>query len=133
LLIAMLLALGGAEGARAGGDEPGLAPPAAKRVGPPAVPPVEAAGLRFEVVHWGRERGLPQNGGYVAAVDPQSGAERWLLRVYTIEYDRDLEEDVQDVFIESMRWNPTEKVLEIRDERERTYTVDPATRAVRQR
>lgn len=45
----------------------------AKRVGPPRVPPVVVGDLRFEVVHWGRERGLGQNGGYIAAHDRESG------------------------------------------------------------
>lgn len=108
-------------------DDGGL--PAAKRVGPPDVEPVTIDGVRYEAVHWGRERGLGQNGGYLEAVDAASGASLWLLQVYAIDYDPDLEEDVQDVFIETLKAGPR-GTLKVVDERGRRYAVDPATRTV---
>ncbi len=103
--------------------------PAPKRVGPPEVEPVTIGNVRYEVVHWGRERGLGQNGGYLEAFDAASGASLWLLQVYVIDYDPDLEEDVQDVFIESLKTGPR-GTLKIFDERGRRFVVDPATRTV---
>lgn len=107
-------------------DDMGIAP---KRIGPSEVVPVQDATRRFEVIHWGRERGLGQNGGYIAATD-LDGREPWILKVYDVNYDPSLEEDVQDVFIVSMvRAGPD--ALEIEDERGRRYLVNVATCAVR--
>lgn len=110
-------------------DDNGPGLPAPKRVGPPDVEPVTVGGLRFEALHWGRERGLEQNGGYLEAFDAASGASLWVLRIYAIDYDPTLEEDVQDVFIETLKPGPR-GTLKVVDERGRRYVVDPATRTV---
>jgi hypothetical protein len=105
----------------------------AKRKGPAEVAPVTVGGLRFEAIHWGKERGLGQNGGYVAAIDPASGKELWTLKIYDIVYDAKLEEDVQDVFITGMSKTLFGQKLSVKDENGRGYIVDPATRTVRAR
>jgi hypothetical protein len=110
-------------------DDDGMERPAAKRVGPPEVPAVKQGTTRFEVIHWGKDRGLGQNGGYIAALDDSTGRELWTLKVYDVAYDAELEEDVQDVFIESMAMRAA-GTLEIADEKGRRYLVDPATRRV---
>ncbi len=107
----------------------GLDAPRPKRIAPPTVAPVTLGGLRFEAIHWGFERGLDQNGGYVAACDPTTGEERWFLKVYEVDYDPKLESDVQDLFIE--RLAVAGDLLEVVDEKGRHYTVDPRTRAIR--
>jgi len=112
------------------GDDEEMEMPAAKRVGPEEVPPVTIGKTRYEVVHWGRDRGLGQNGGYIAAVDSESGRELWTLKVYDVTYDPEMEEDVQDVFIESLARRGEDK-LAIVDERGRKYIVDPQRRQVR--
>ena len=111
-------------------DDDGMSGAAPKRVGPPDVEPVVQGTLRFEVVHWGRERGLAQNGGYIAAFDAASDRELWTLKIYDVAYDPDLEEDVQDVFIDSMIARGS-NALEIVDERGQRYLVDTAARKVR--
>ncbi len=100
---------------------------ARKRIAPPQVAPVLLGGLRIEVVHWGKERGLEQNGGYLEAFDRATGAARWLLRVYAIDYDPALEGDVQDLFIEQLKTGPGGTLIVI-DEQGRRFVVDPATR-----
>ncbi len=107
----------------------GMDAPRAKRIAPPAVEPVTLDGLRFEAIHWGFERGLDQNGGYIAAIDTATGNERWILKVYEIDYDPKLESDVQDLFIE--RLAVSGDLVEVTDERGRRFTVDPRTRAIR--
>ncbi|OMH38405.1 hypothetical protein BGP75_08750 [Motiliproteus sp. MSK22-1] len=102
----------------------------AKRVAPPSVDPVTIKGVRFEVIHWGKERGFSQNGGYIAAIDPDSGQELWTLKVYDINYDTEMESDVQDVFIECMSKTFFSGKLKITDEKGRSYIVDPETRIV---
>ena len=109
-------------------DDGGL--PSRKRVPPPVVPPVTVGDIRFEAIHWGRERGLGQNGGYLAALDKRTGAELWTLKVYDVEYDPSLEEDVQDIFIRSLSRTLLGGKLKVTDERGRRYRLDPATKSV---
>jgi hypothetical protein len=134
-LSAAVLLLLGAVACAGGGSAPdpdielGSAP-ARKRAAPAEVAPVTRDAVRYEVVHWGKARGLPQNGGYVAAVDAASGEERWLLRVYATSYDASLEADKQDVFITRLRLRCGGECLEVDDERGRRYRVDLASRSV---
>ena len=113
--------------ALAGGD----LEPAGKRVGPPDVASVTIDNVEFAAIPWGKERGLGQNGGYVAALDAKSGKELWTLKVYDVSYDPKLEEDVQDVFIRSLAKSASGHELVVTDERDRRYIVDPKTRSVR--
>jgi len=101
----------------------------AKRVGPLKVEPVTLGNTRYEVVHWGRKRGLGQNGGYLAAFDAKTGAELGLIKVYEIKYDPKLEADVQDAFISRM--DMLDGAVLITDERGRKFILDPATKSVR--
>lgn len=110
-----------------------MSEPKAKRVPPAKVAPVTIGNLRFEAIHWGKARGLGQNGGYIAAIDPASGKEAWTLKVYDVAYEPELEGDVQDIFIASMSKTLFGGKLNITDERGRAYVVDPATRTVRAR
>jgi len=100
----------------------------AKREGPDTVNPVTINGIRFEAVHWGKDLGVEQNGGYIAAVDPLSGERLWTLMVYAIDYDADRERDVQDLFITSL--TETDGKLKVVNEDEREFIVDPQTRKV---
>lgn len=111
----------------------GLGMPQGKRVGPPDVKPVTIGGVRYEAIHWGRERGLKQNGGYIAAIDAASGKELWILKIYQIDYIPKLETDVQDIFIESMKAGASGQSLEIVDEKGRGYTVNLKNKKVSSR
>lgn len=104
-------------------------PKSSKRVGPSQVATVTIGELVFAPIHWGKRRGLPQNGGYVAAFDLNSGKELWTLKIYDIQYDPEKEQDVQDIFIKIMtRSGPN---LVVTDEEGRKYRVNPTTRSVR--
>jgi hypothetical protein len=105
----------------------------AKREGPPEVAPVTIGNTKFVTIHWGKSRGLGQNGGYIAALDAATETELWILKVYDVKYDAEKEQDVQDVFIESMSKAPSGNMLVIRDENGRIYVVDAITRAVSMR
>jgi len=94
------------------------------------VEPVNVGPLRIEALHWGRERGLSQNGGYLRAIDAGTGDEEWTLRVYDIRYDPHLEEDVQDVFIRSIEPGSDPGSLVVTDERGRRFRVDLPDRQV---
>ena len=77
-------------------SDEGIGMPMGKRVGPEDVPPLTLGKIRYEVIHWGKDRGLGQNGGYIAAIDGDSDAELWTLKIYNIDYDPVMEEDVQE-------------------------------------
>ena len=111
--------------------EGGLGMPMGKRVGPPDVTPLTVGELRIEAIHWGKERGFQQNGGYIAAIDIATGKEVWTLKVYHIEYDEKMESDVQDIFIETLSKGQDSGTIEIVDERGRRYTVDLRSRSVK--
>lgn len=101
-----------------------------ERTAPADVPPVLHKGVRYEVVHWGKARGLGQNGGLVAAVDAASGRELWVVRVYAIDYTVDKEPDRLDVFITSMKLDRDRRALVLTDENGRRFGLDLATRQV---
>lgn len=100
-----------------------------KRVGPPKVPPVQAGKLEIRALHWGRDAGLAQNGGYIEAYAAGASQPSWRLCIYTITYDDEMEEDVQDIFIKTMALTP-EGLLRVTDERARQYLVNLDTRHV---
>lgn len=90
---------------------------------------VALAGVRIEALPWGKMRGLGQNGGYIAAYDLETGDELWLLKVYEVHYDSDMEEDKQDLFIEDLDVTP-EGQLRVTDEAGAFYLVDVPNRTV---
>jgi hypothetical protein len=104
--------------------------PSKKRAGPAAVKPVTRDGIRYEAIVWGKTRGLGQNGGYIAAVEESTGREIWVLRVYEIKYDADMEPDKQDIFITSLLFGSPPDRLLVEDEKGRRYSVDLKTRTV---
>ncbi len=103
--------------------------PAGKRIAPEDVHPITLDGVRYEVLHWGKRRGLDQNGGYIVAID-SNGKELWVSKVYSIDYDSRLENDVQDVFIQSMELSEDKRFLNIVDEDNRLYKFDLITHKV---
>ncbi len=108
------------------------APPqrAGKRAGPAEVAPLTLGRTTYTVMHWGRLRGLAQNGGYIAASDSKSGKQLWILKIYDTQAKAGLEGDVQDVFITSMEKGDGPNLLIIKDEAGRTYSVDVKKRIV---
>jgi len=101
-----------------------------KRSGPDPVDPVRSGGIRYEAMPWGKARGLGQNGGYVAAIDEKTGDELWLLKVYDVTYDGDMEGDKQDVFVTSLEVDRAGRRLTVENEAGDRFTVDLETRKV---
>jgi hypothetical protein len=100
----------------------------AKRSGPKDVPPVTVEGVKYSAPHWGKASGKTQNGGYIQANSVETGKLLWELRVYEIKYDPNLEGDVQDVFITSLKL--VDGNLEVVNERGDAFLVDLAKRKV---
>ena len=101
-----------------------------KRSGPNPVDPVRFGGIRYEAMPWGKARGLDQNGGYVAAIDEKTGNELWLLKVYDVGYDGDMESDKQDVFVTSLEIDREGRRLTVESEAGNRYAVDLESRKV---
>jgi len=89
----------------------------------PSVEPVEAGGIRYEVVRGARARGFAQNGGIVAATDIASGRELWTLEVYKTDYDAAEEADVQERFITAMRLSEDGTRILVDSENRKTYAI----------
>jgi len=89
----------------------------------PVVAPVEADGIRYEVLRGARARGFRQNGGIIAAIDVASGQELWTLLVYETAYDASEEVDVQDRYITGMRLSDEPKRLLVHAEGNRAYKI----------
>src|SRR3954462_11641460 len=96
------------------------APIDAKRSPPKTVEPVTVSGVTYSAPSW------PV--GVVIATDASSSRELWRQRIYAIRHDRTLEQDVQDVFITSLKRRGN--VLLITNERGELFVLDLATRKV---
>ena len=96
----------------------------------PSATPVVHGTVRYEAPQWTRARGLPQNGGYVEAIDVRTGKSLWLVRVFESTTNDRTEQDKQDVFITELRLTPDAKQLIACDERTRCYRIRLNTRSV---
>ena len=101
-----------------------------KRVGPKAIEPVTCGGVRYEALRWGKERDLGQNGGFVVAVDENSGDELWLQKIYEVVYDNEMESDKQDVFITKLELDENGEELLISNERGKQFSMRLSDRRV---
>jgi hypothetical protein len=106
--------------------------PSPKRVGPPDVTPLIIDDIRVEAIHWGKEKGLGQNGGYIVAYNNTTNEELWLLKVYYVKYDDVMEEDVQDVFIESIEATSDINIVKVTNEKSKIYLVDMNAKSVKE-
>ena len=101
-----------------------------KRTAPGQVEPVRLDGVRYERMGSGNVRDLGQNGGYVVAIDDQTGEELWVRKIYDIEYDDEIEEDKQDVFITGLAVDLAKRVLLVSNERGERFVLDIDHRTV---
>jgi hypothetical protein len=96
----------------------------------PHVSPVEAAGVRYQVVPGARNRGFSQNGGIIAAYDSPTGKEIWVLQVYETTYDPKEESDVQDRHITGLQVIEDGQYLRVEAEGGRTFRVRLSDRQI---
>lgn len=98
----------------------------------PEVAPVSRGGVRYEPVTFEKSEGLDQNSGYIAAVDEATGMRKWVLKVYAVSYNNDLEADLQDVFIKRLELSADGSRLYVTNEEERRFEVKLDDRTVRE-
>lgn len=101
-----------------------------KRFAPDPVEPVILGNIRYEALHWGKDRELGQNGGHVVAFDQSTGDELWTARLYEILYDPNMEADKQDIFVTSLVLDSAASRLVAEDERGRRYALNLFSREV---
>src|SRR3954468_17626821 len=101
----------------------------AKRLPPKPVAPLVADGVRYEVPHFGAFHGKEQNGGFVQAWDARKNQLLWDRMIYRIRYDRNLERDVQDVFITEIHLDG--KTFFVTNESSERFEMDLASGKVR--
>lgn len=91
--------------------------------------PLVADGVRYEVPHFGAFHGKEQNGGFVQAWDARKNQLLWDRMIYRIRYDRNLERDVQDVFITEIHLDG--KTLFVTNESSERFEMDLASGKLR--
>lgn len=101
-----------------------------KRSEPDQVEAICRGSVRYEAPLWGKSRGLGQNGGHVVAVDQATGDELWVVQLYDIRYDPNMEADKQDVFLTSLTLDAAGRRLLAEDERGRQFALDLFSRQV---
>ncbi len=101
----------------------------ARRLPPKPIAPVRVNGIIYKVTHCGVFHGKDQNGGFVQAWDAKTNKLLWDRMVYRTIYDRDLETDVQDVFITTIRVVGTK--LLVTDEASEKFEMDLPSGRVR--
>ena len=109
--------------------------PAKKRAAPIQAKPVIFKGVKYEAVLWSEPTWgsdpLPDTAAaFVVAMNADSGAELWRAKLYDILYDREMERDKQEIYVERLSLNLTRSKLKAQDERGRKYLVDLASHAV---
>lgn len=101
-----------------------------KRSEPEQVEAICRGSVRYEAPLWGKSRGLGQNGGHIVAIDQATGRELWVVQLYDIRYDSNMEEDKQDIFLTSMNIHDSGCTLLAEDERGRQFMLDLFSRQV---
>ena len=100
--------------------------PLGKRLAPKVIEPVIYNNAEYSVPHFvALTEGMKHNGGYVEAKDIKTGKRLWLKEVYSPNYKPNLEKDVQDVLIISMKLVQTkdQNKLVIINEANKTYEI----------
>lgn len=93
----------------------------AKRGAPKPVPPVKSGDVEYRVAH--------DHMGTVEAWDVNTGKMLWRKEIYKVKYDKNLEKDVQDVYVTSTGLKGT--VLTVKNERGSEYELDLVTNQVK--
>lgn len=107
-------------------------PPKASRPSAPVVAPVEINGVRYQQDTESSRHGGDQPGGYLVAIDIQTGARLWMLKVYEVEDHRASGVTGGGRYFQSLTVLPDESSLEIVNEAGGRYKVDIVKRTVEQ-
>ena len=101
-----------------------------KRRAPADVEPVRHGGLRYEAPLMGSPFGFAQDGGFVTARDDASGELVWSQRVYVVDYDEDIEDDKQEVYIKTLALTDDGRALRVVNERGERFHLSLVDRSI---
>jgi outer membrane protein assembly factor BamB len=93
----------------------------AKRTPPKPVAPVTGDGVTYSTSGDGVDE-------FVVAADAQSGKELWRAKIYTVPIKKELETDVQTIYITKLKLSGA--TLYVRDEAKKCYQLDVKTQKV---
>jgi outer membrane protein assembly factor BamB len=93
----------------------------AKRVPPKPVEPVTGDGVTYSTAGDGVEE-------FVVAAEAESGKELWRMKIYTVPIKKELETDVQTIYITKLKLSGA--ALYVRDEAKKCYQLDVKTQKV---
>lgn len=100
----------------------------AKRAEPRAVESVTYRGVKYIAPHFKMTNKQVQRGGFIEAWDIKTNKMLWDIKIYEAKYDPKLEQDVQDVFITSLKIEHGK--LLITNERNEIYALNLETKKV---
>ena len=103
----------------------------AKRAAPNKVSAITTEKAVFSVPHFSNEE-RHQNGGFVEAHHPKTKKLLWRIKIYNTNYNPDLEQDIQDVFIKTMSFEKKHNLLIFSDEKSRTFALNLDSKKVKQ-
>ena len=103
----------------------------ARRHAPEEVPPIATDKAVFSVPHFAYLNDT-QNGGAVEARHPKTKKLLWRIQIYKTDYDKGLEQCVQDVFIKTLSFDKSHNLLVMSDEKSRVFVFNLTTKRVTQ-
>ncbi len=86
------------------------------RIAGPDVPAIEFEGLRYSQIINAAREGLDQRTGYLAVTDIATGRRVANVKAYLVDFDPDMEADVQDVFFTRLELDASNRTLIIESE-----------------
>jgi hypothetical protein len=101
----------------------------AKRKPPKELNPVRRGGIKYSIHHGELLKKKTTDGAYIRAYDIALSEPLWDLKIYSIEYDEEMEKDVQDVFVRSFKLKKDKFI--IRNERNDMFIVNIRTKKVK--
>jgi hypothetical protein len=104
----------------------------AKRSAPTEVPAITTAEAVYSVPHFGFQNGTDQNGGVILAHHPRTKKLLWRIQIYKTIYEKELEQDVQNVFIKTFTLDKVHNLLIMSDEESRVFALNLTTKKVTQ-
>ena len=102
----------------------------AKRIGPPKVAPIVTKSAIYSAPAF--HHAYDHHGGVIEAREPGTEKLLWRVRVYEVVYEKNLETDVQDVFIRTLSLDKEHGLLIMSDESNRVFVLDMDTKKVTQ-
>jgi len=94
------------------------------RIGMPELPAIVFENRKYDEIRNGGTLGLRQRTGYVSVIDTEKVELLFLIKIYDVVFDPDIEADVQDVFFTRMELDAAARRIVIENERGGRFALD---------